>query len=593
MPEARVQRRLAAILAADVVGYTRLMRADEAATLDRLNALHRDLLDPRIAMFGGRVVKTTGDGILAEFSSAVDAVQFAVELQESMAGVEAGDTGEPRLQLRIGINVGDVIVEDDDLFGDGVNVAARLEGLSDPGGVCVSGSAHEQVRHKLDLVFEDMGGQIVKNIDEPVHAYRIVIVQPATGNATGTVSAEPAEGILRRPAVAVLPFDNMSGDEEQEYFADGITEDIITELSKWSWFPVIARNSTFTYKGTSLDVRRLADELGARYVVEGSVRKGGNRVRITAQLIDTATGHHIWAERYDRELEDVFAVQDEITMNVAGAVMPELSVAEQKAALRKPPGSLEAWDLYLRAQWHHSRFTREDLAEARSLLLRSVALDPQMAMAHAKISDILLWTMNMGWHEAPQTGLQEATEHAARALKFDGRNAHAHACMAWCEYYAGKPEDARRSGETAIDLNPSYAHGRIYAGNLFLFLGQPEATIEQLNIMRRLSPRDSLMFIADSFQGLASYLLGDFEGAIDQNRKAAQQNPEFLHTHFHLAAAYGQLGRLDEAEEALEAARRLRPDHPRAFFTGAWPFAKPADMDLFLDGLRMAGVTGL
>ena len=440
MAEQRAKRRLAAILAADVVGYSRLMRADEAGTLVQLNAIRNELLDPKITEYGGRIVKTTGDGILIEFSSAVDAVQHAVDVQQTMAGRNADIAEDQRMDIRMGINVGDVIVEADDLFGDGVNVAARLEGLADPGGICISGSAHEQVRHKLDLNFEDMGKQSVKSIDEPVQAYQIRLdgVERTAAPPPSTAAAE----ILERPAVAVLPFDNMSGDAEQEYFADGITEDIITELSKWSWFPVIARNSTFAYKGTSPDVRSLAEELGARYVVEGSVRKGGNRVRITAQLIDTATGHHIWAERYDRELEDVFAVQDEITMKLAGAIMPELSVAEQKLAMRKPPENLQAWDLFLRAQWHHSRFTREDLVEARQLLLEAVRLDPLMSMAHAKISDIALWMMTLGWHDSPEIGLNEATEHVTKALALDVANAHAHACMAWCSFYRGQRAEA-------------------------------------------------------------------------------------------------------------------------------------------------------
>ena len=584
-----MRRRLAAILAADVVGYSRLMRADEAGTLSQLNAIRNELIDPKISEYDGRIVKTTGDGILVEFPSVVDAVQLAVDVQREMAHRNGAVPDERRMSFRIGINVGDVIVEDDDLFGDGVNVASRLEGLADPGGVCVSGSAHEQVRHKLDLSFEDMGEQSVKNIEQPVQAYRIRIDGTDAGAADTAPSASATE-VLDRPAVAVLPFDNMSGDAEQEYFADGITEDIITELSRSGWFPVIARNSTFAYKGKSTDVRQLARDLGARYVVEGSVRKGGNRVRITAQLIDTTTGHHIWAERYDRELEDVFEVQDEITMKLAGAIMPELSVAEQKLALRKPPENLEAWDLFLQAQWHHSRFTREDLVQARQLLLQAVRLDPQMSMAHAKISDIALWMLVMNWHDSPEIGLKEATKHVTQALKLDGGNAHAHACMAWCSFHMGQRAEAQKEGETAISLNPSYAAGRIYVGNLYLFLGQPEAAIEQFDIMRKLSPRDPLMFVSDTFHGLASYMRGDHEDAINWARKAIQQNPDFLYPHFNLAAAFGQLGRLDEAQSALSTANGMAPNLPKEFFMGAWCFADPADMAVFLEGLTKAGM---
>lgn len=591
MADNRVQRRLAAILAIDVVGYSRLMRADETGTLAALNAIRRELLDPKLSEYDGRIVKTTGDGILVEFSSAVDAVQYAVDAQQSMARRNEEASDSTRMDLRMGINVGDVIVEDGDLFGDGVNVAARLEGLADAGGICVSGSAHEQVQRKLDLNFENMGGQSVKNIDEPVQAYRLRLDE-ANGNS-GPAHHSATSDLLERPAVAVLPFNNMSGDAEQDYFADGITEDIITELSKWGWFPVIARNSTFAYKGTSPDVRRLSKELGAQYVVEGSVRKGGNRVRITAQLIETATGHHIWAERYDRELEDVFSVQDEITMKLAGAIMPELSVAEQKLALRRPPESLKAWDLFLRAQWFHSRFTREDLVQARELLLEAVRLDPEMAMAHAKISDIALWMMAMNWRESPETGLKEALDHSTRALALDGRNAHARACMAWCSLYVGQLAEAQTQGATAIDLNPSYAVGRLYVGNLYTFLGRPEAAIEQFDIMRKLSPRDSLMFVTDTFQGLANYMLGDYEEAAGWARKAIQQNPEFPYPHFNLAAAYGQLGRLDDARDALAAHGQTPPDQLKEFITGAWPFTESADREVFLSGLRKAGVPAL
>jgi adenylate cyclase len=591
MAETRARRRLVAILAADVVGYSRLMRADEAGTLARLKSLRQDILDPTTEDYGGRVVKTAGDGILIEFSSAVDAVQHAVHVQRELARRNADVPQDRRMEMRMGINVGDVIVEGDDIFGDGVNVAARLEGLAEAGGICVSGSTYEQVRHKLDLAFEDIGAQSVKNIDEPVQTYRLSL--DGAEHPAAPIPAAAASKILERPAVAVLPFDNMSGDAEQEYFADGITEDIITELSKSGWFPVIARNSTFAYKGTSPDVRRLAEELGAGYVVEGSVRKGGNRVRITAQLIDAGTGHHIWAERYDRDLEDVFAVQDEITMSLAGAIMPEVSTAAQKLALRKPPESLEAWDLFLRAQWLHSRFTHDDLVQARQLLLDAVQKDPQMAMAHAKISDIALWMMVMGWHDSPEIGLREATEHATRALALDGGNAHAHACMAWCVFYTGQLDEARREGETAIALNPSYAIGRIYVGNLFVFLGLLDDAIEQFDVMRKLSPRDPLMFVTDSFDGLARYMQGNDDDAIVRSRRAIKQNPDFLYPYFTVAAACGRLGRRDEADRALADARPLVPDQPKEFFMGAWPFADPADMEVFLDGLRKAGAEGI
>ena len=336
MAKREVRRRLAAILAADVAGYTRLMEEDTDGTVAAWQDAREDVINPRVAEFSGDLVKLTGDGFLVEFSTVQDAVKCAISMQNDLA--------QSSLNFRVGINIGDIVDDGEDIHGEGVNIAARLEGLAEPGGIWISGDVYNQVRNRIEAEYEDMGQQDVKNVSVPVHAYsiRLKFAAPTTPSASDASTPE----ILERPAVAVLPFDNMSGDEEQEYFADGITEDIITELAKWAWFPVIARNSTFAFKGQSSDVRLVAEELGARYVVEGSVRKGGNRVRITAQLIDAATGHHVWAERYDRELEDVFAVQDEITMNLAGAIMPELSADQQKQALRKPPEDLKAWDLF-------------------------------------------------------------------------------------------------------------------------------------------------------------------------------------------------------------------------------------------------------
>ena len=390
MAEQRAQRRLAAILAADVVGYSRLMRADEAGTLAQLKTLRKELLDPKITEYGGRIFKTTGDGMLIEFPSAVDAVQHAVDVQRAMSQRNATVPEDRRMEIRMGINVGDVVVEDGDLFGDGVNVAARLEGLADPGGVCVSGSAHEQVRHKLDLNFEDMGEQSVKNIDEPVRVFRAELdeVQKKTH------ASVEADALFLRPAVAVLPFENLSGDPDQEYFADGLTEDIITALSLWRSFPVIARNSTFSYKGQSPDIRRVGEELGARFVIEGSVRKAGNRIRVTVELIDAKTGHHVWAERFDRELDDIFAVQDEITQRVAATVEPELGRFEQKRLAAKHPTSLDAWDYCQRGMYLLYKFTKEDIEEARDVFVRAIELDPiysqtHMGLAYSHQLDIL------------------------------------------------------------------------------------------------------------------------------------------------------------------------------------------------------------
>ena len=402
MSEARFERRLAAILAVDVAGYSRLMGEDEEGTLAALRAIRRELGDPKIKEHRGRIVKTTGDGLLIEFASVVDAVRCAVETQREMATRNAGIPPERPIEFRMGINLGDIIVEDGDIFGDGVNIAARLEALAEPGGICVSRVVRDQARDKLDFSFADMGEQQVKNIARPVRAHRILVaaetVAPASAGDPITTSGRP---VAQKPSIAVLPFANMSGDVEQEYFSEGITEDIITNLSRNRAFFVISRSTSFTYKGPAVDVGKMARELGVRYVVEGSVRRAGNRVRITAQLIDAETGHHLWADRYDRELADVFAVQDEIAQSIAGAIAPGIISAEIRHAQLKDPGQLGAWDRTVRAHWHIRRFTQSDLAEARRLLEEAVALDPTNSMALADLAFAHHFESVFGWGEAP------------------------------------------------------------------------------------------------------------------------------------------------------------------------------------------------
>ena len=397
-----MERRLAAILAADVVGYSRLMGEDEAGTLERLKSLRRELVQPGITERKGRIVKLMGDGLLAEFPSVVEAVQCAADIQRSMIGREADLPNERRIKLRIGVNLGDIIVEGSDIYGEGVNVAVRLEALADPGGICISGKVYEEVRNKLPTAFEDLGEQEVKNIAEPVRVYRWT---DAADQEPGGAGAEAALPLPDKPSIAVLPFENMSGDPEQEYLADGICEDLITALSKIRWFFVIARNSTFTYKGQAVEVTQVARELGVRYVIEGSVRKAGNRVRITAQLIDATTGRHVWAERYDRDLADIFELQDEMTQTIVAAVEPELGAAERERALSKPPENLDAWETCQRGLWHLWRFDREDNAKAPSLLQRAQELDPGFAAAYAHEAYSHFVNVIMGWAEDPDRTL--------------------------------------------------------------------------------------------------------------------------------------------------------------------------------------------
>jgi adenylate cyclase len=374
----RVERRLAAILAADVAGYSRLMGHDEAGTLARLKALRRELIDPKIAEHKGRIVKTTGDGILIEFPSVVEAVACAVAVQQGMARHNAAVPQDQRIEFRVGINSGDVIVEDGDIHGDGVNIAARLEAFAKPGGICVSAMVQDQVRGRLDCTFEDTGEQSLKNIARPVRVYRVgaTIGPPASGRqAGGTPAVQPALPLPDKPSIAVLPFQNMSGDPEQEYFADGMVEEIITALSRIRWLFVIARNSSFTYKGQAVDLKRVGRELGVRYVLEGSVRKSGNRVRITGQLIDALTGTHLWADRFDGSLEDVFDLQDKVASSVVGVIEPTLRQAEIERARRSRPDSLDAYDLYLRALARFYRYAKEDFDEAIALLQQALAID--------------------------------------------------------------------------------------------------------------------------------------------------------------------------------------------------------------------------
>jgi adenylate cyclase len=411
VPPEKVQRKLAAILAADVAGYSRLTGADEEGTLARLKTHRRELIDPKIAEHRGRVVKTTGDGILIEFPSAVAALRCAIEVQRAMAERNASEAEDRRIEFRMGVHQGDIVVEDGDILGDGVNIAARLEALAEPGGICVSQRIHEDAIGKVDAIFEDMGEQQLKNITRPVRAYRV---------QHGATSAKerPLLALPDKPSIAVLPFQNMSGDLDQEYFADGITEDITTALSRLRWFFVIARNSSFTYKGKVVDVRTVGRELGVRYVLEGSVRKGGDRVRITAQLIDAVTGNQIWAERYDREVADIFALQDEITSNVVATIEPQLYSAEDVRAKRKPAENLDAWDCVARALSLIMKFTKHDNAAAQELLRRAIAIDPAYARAYSLLALSLSLANSWGW-EPSESVLTPAWDAAQKAVRLD------------------------------------------------------------------------------------------------------------------------------------------------------------------------------
>jgi TolB-like protein len=484
-------RRLAAILAADMAGYSRLMGADEEGTLERLKALRRELLDPKIAEHHGRVVKTTGDGVLVEFASVVDAVRCAVEVQQAMAERNTGVAADNRIELRIGINLGDVIVEGDDLYGDGVNIAARVEALADAGGVLVSNTVHDHVRDRLPFVFEDLGEQQVKNITRPVRVYRVRDTDAAAKSPSAR--ATPVLPLPDKPSIAVLPFANMSGDPEQEYFADGMVEEIITALSRIRWLFVIARNSTFTYKGQAIDVKQVGRELGVRYVLEGSVRKAGQRVRITAQLIDALSGSHLWADRFDGSLEDVFELQDRVAISVAGVIEPALQAAEMRRSAARSVTDLTAYDLYLRALAAFFPTTKERVLEALGLLDQALAIDRQCGPALSWAATCHLQLVRDGWAEDPETSRRIAGYLARQSLQVGENDPDILANGALVLAYFGEDIGAMIGlVDRALTLNPSYARGWYLSGLLRAWAGQPDLAIEHVETSLRLSPRERM-----------------------------------------------------------------------------------------------------
>ncbi len=549
-----MERRLAAILAADVVGYSRLIRADEEGTLARLKALRDEIIDPKIAEHHGRIVKLMGDGMLAEFASVVDAVRAATEAQRSIAEHNAGRPEEKRIVFRIGINLGDVVIDGDDIQGDGVNVAARLESLAEPGGICISGSVHEQVCDRLDLAFEDMGEQEVKNIARPIRVWRWF--EAARAGSTATVS-EPLP-LPDKPSIAVLPFDNMSDDPEQEYFADGMVEDIITGLARIKWLFVIARNSTFAYKSKSVDVKQAGRELGVRYVLEGSVRKVSSRVRVTGQLIEAETGRHVWADRYDRILDDVFAIQDELTMNVVAAIEPSLLQAEIERVKRKRPDNLDAYDLALRAIPHVYPAMPDGAAKALPLLESALNMEPDYALAHgfaAWCHEILF--ARGGGHDENRLG---ATRHAHAAIAHGRDDAIALSLGGLAMGLVAHDRDAARQAfEAALALSPSCALAYNLGSVVMVFAGDADRGIEWGERALRLSPFDPMNYAPWFSITLGRLQRSEYEAAAEAAHKVFQANPYWSSAHFLLAATHAKIGRLDAARSAAARVLELQP----------------------------------
>jgi adenylate cyclase len=578
-----VERRLTTILSADVVGYSKLMGADEVGTLAQLKTHRKELIEPKTAQYHGRVVKLMGDGALMEFASVVDAVLFAADVQREMDKRNAAVPEDRKITYRVGINIGDIIVDGDDIYGDGVNLAARLEGLAEPGGVCVSGTVFDQVKGKLDLGFEDMGPQAVKNIAEPVRAYQVMLEPPRAFDAPPPLPD--------KPSIAVLPFDNLSGDPEQEFFADGMAEDIITALSKYRWFFVIARNSSFTYKGRAVDVKQVAKELGVRYVLEGSVRKGGDRIRVTAQLVDAETGNHIWAERYDRNIADIFAVQDEITEQIVSAIEPELGAAERERARRKPPESLDAWDRFQRGLWHVHRINEQDHSEAERLMREVVQIDPGFSPAYAYLALRCYLAAIHGFAEDDAKTLAEGHALGTKAVTLDRNDPVAHFALARILTMQGETEAAIAESNTAISLNPNCTHGHHSLGwALYWGRADAEAALEHFSTALRLNPRDPLRWITLMMTGAALRFLKRYDEAIEWGRAACQYSEAEFLPHLHLAASFGQAGRIDEARAAITKALEWKPDLTITFMSERYATLHPAMRGPFFDGLRKAGL---
>jgi adenylate cyclase len=568
-----LERRLSAILAADVVGYSRLMSKDETGTLERLKSLRRVLVQPKIAERGGRIVKLMGDGLLAEFPSVVEAVQSAIDIQQEVTEREPNISDDRRIRLRIGINLGDIIVEGSDIYGDGVNVAARLEALADPGGIVISGTVFDHVKGKVSLDFEDLGEQQVKNIDDPVRVYRVVLDSGTNeGEAAGTYpSSATVLELPDKPSVAVLPFNNMSDDLEQDYFADGISEDLITALSKIRWFFVIARASTFTYKNRAVDVTQVAKDLGVRYVLEGSVRKGGNRVRITAQLID--------------------ALQDEMAQTIVGAIEPELGAAERERAARKAPENLDAWETYQHGLWHMWTFLEEDNAEARRLFRRARELDPKFAPAYAHEAYSHYVTVIMGWTVDPDASLAAGMTAAKKALALDDKDAVAYFALGRVQTMLGEHDSAIAALESSLALNPSFAQANHGLGMAQALAGQLDDAIDSFGRAERLSPRDPLLWAFTITHGLACILARDNETALQLARQTLQiPRASGYWPHAVLAASLAHQDQIEEARAAVAEALRAKPNLSLSYLKSTLLTKQPEGLNPYLDGLRKAGL---
>jgi TolB-like protein/class 3 adenylate cyclase/tetratricopeptide (TPR) repeat protein len=590
-----VERRLAAILAADVVGSCRLMGIDEEGTLAQLKALRKTLFDPKVTDHRGRIVKNTGDGSLVEFASVVDAVRCAVEIQRGMAEQDIDVPPAKRIEFRIGIHVGDIIIEDDDIFGDGVNIAARLEGIAEPGGVCMSDDAYRQVRGKVEVACDDMGPQPLKNIAEPMRAWRVRLTgqTPSAVQSGSVVSHSQALPLPDKPSVAVLPFTNMSGDPDQDYFADGIVEEIITSLSRFKALFVIARNSSFTYMGRAVDVKQVGRELGVRYVLEGSVRKAANRVRITGQLVDASTGAHLWANRIDGEIGDIFDLQDQVTESVVGAIAPAVEKAEIERAKRKPTESLDAYAIYLRGMAKVYQFASQEAnEEALRLFYRAIELDPDFASAYGRAASCYARLKADGWIVVTPKEITEVMRLTQKAIELGRDDAIALAASGWALAFVVRDLGAAAAlMDRALVLNSNLAEAWRFSGWVKSWLGEPEAAIERFARAMRLDPLDPRMSGMQSGTAHAHFFAGHFNEAAAWAAMALQDNPNFQPALRIAAASNAMGGHLEQAQQSVARLRKLNPTLLVSNFKdGLGPYQKAENVSRYEEGLRQAGL---
>jgi adenylate cyclase len=625
MATADAIRRLTAIVAVDVAGYSRLVAADEEATLSAYRNLRVEFIDIKIAEFRGRIANTAGDSLLIEFPSVVDALRFAIDLQRGMAERNIGVAADRRIEFRAGINLGDVVEQDGDLLGDGVNVAARLEGLAEPGGICLSGAAHDQVRGRVDVGFADLGDIELKNIPLPVRAYR-VLLSGETGpkvarrrpvnrpilvalaltivgaavlglwgsqfyydGAVRVLPATTADMPHDRPSIAVLPFTNMSNDAEQDYFSDGVTEDVITDLSRLSGLFVIARNTMFTYKGRAVNVKQVSADLGVRYVLEGSIRRSGDRVRINVQLIDANTGGHVWADRFDRELGEIFALQDDVTQQIVSALALELTTDEQaRLKSTNDETSPEVYDVYLRGVEALRQYTPESIIEARTYFLKALALDPDYARAYAAMAFSYTASGIFFRSENTDEAVVEALRYSGRAVEIDDTLPLAHFARAIALLRQGSHEEALATARKAVRYDPNYADGYAALANVLFYSGDGAAAEQAIREAMHLNPRFSAPYI--ELLGRAYFMMGRYDEAIGPLRDCVSRDPGQMTCHAYLAAVYGLIGQTEEAQWEVEETLGLEPGYSLKTDPIAMQFLNPEDRERFQSGLRRAGI---